>query len=172
MTEAKLWTQRGFEKQDDWRIGSAQEPADVTGANEKWILPLERFEQLDPEQQQSGQFAVRLSPDDEVARLEPYLNDLDLVAVTFPAFNDGRAYSQASLLRSRYDFNGDIRATGDVLIDQVPLMLRCGIDSFLVSNPTAIKRLEEGRLPGIDAYYQPAAVSAKKAAGYSWRHAS
>jgi len=56
-----------------------------------------------------------------------------------------------------------------VLIDQIPLMLRCGIDSFLVRNPTALGRLAKNRLPGIDTYYQPAAVPTRAAGGYSWR---
>ena len=92
-----------------------------------------------------------------------------MIAVTFPAFSDGRAYSQASLARSRYGYAGELRATGDVLIDQVPLMLRCGINSFAVSNPVAIRRLAEGRLPGIDSYYQPATQPARAAGTYSWR---
>jgi uncharacterized protein (DUF934 family) len=95
-----------------------------------------------------------------------------LVAVAFPAFNDGRSFSHASLLRSRLGFAGEIRAVGDVLIDQIPLMLRCGIDSFAVTNATAIKRLSEGRLPGIDNHYQPTAKPSANTNSYSWRRVS
>ena len=91
------------------------------------------------------------------------------MAVAFPAFNDGRAFSHASLLRERLGYKGELRAVGDVLIDQIPLMLRCGIDSFSVTNETALKRLAEGRLPGIPHYYQPTARSAEAGPGYSWR---
>ncbi|MCQ1856330.1 DUF934 domain-containing protein, partial [Neorhizobium galegae] len=84
-------------------------------------------------------------------------------------FNDGRAFSHASLLRDRLGYRNELRAVGDVLIDQVPLMLRCGIDSFSVKNATALKRLEEGRLPGIAEHYQPTARHAEKGEGYSWR---
>lgn len=172
MTEAKLWNSDGFVKDDAWRIVGEDEAIDGAEANARLILPLKRYLDLPKEQRQPDRVGVILSPADDVSRLEPALCSLALIAVTFPAFNDGRAYSQASLLRSRYGFDGEIRATGDILIDQVPLMLRCGIDNFAVTNPTAIKRLGENRLPGIDSYYQPASKPARQAGSYSWRHAS
>lgn len=55
------------------------------------------------------------------------------------------------------------------LIDQIPLMLRCGVDSFAVSNATALKRLAESRLPGIDNHYQPTARPSQDVGSYSWR---
>jgi uncharacterized protein (DUF934 family) len=55
---------------------------------------------------------------------------LALVALAFPKFRDGRAYSAASLLRDRFRFGGEVRAVGDVLRDQALLMLRCGFDAF------------------------------------------
>ena len=95
--------------------------------------------------------AVLVEPADDVSKLAPHLDRLALVAVAFPAFNDGRAFSHAALLRTRHGYRGEIRAVGDVLIDQIPLMLRCGIDSFAVSDAVALKRLEEGRLTGNSA---------------------
>ena len=114
-------------------------------------------------------FGVLIKPADDVLKLEPYLYRLEIVAVAFPAFNDGRAFSHASLLRSRLNFTGEVRAVGDVLIDQIPLMLRCGIDSFAVTNATALKRLAENRLPGIANHYQPAARASADVGSYSWR---
>ena len=67
-----------------------------------------------------------------VADLEPHLRKLALVALVFPAYKDGRAYSQARLLRERYRFRGELRATGQVLRDQFVFMLRAGFDSFEV----------------------------------------
>jgi uncharacterized protein (DUF934 family) len=79
-----------------------------------------------------------------------------LVALAFPKFGDGRAYSLARLLRERNGFTGELRATGDVLLDELSLMLRCGFDSFeIVSEPT-LKALRRGHLPGVSLYYQPA----------------
>jgi uncharacterized protein (DUF934 family) len=64
--------------------------------------------------------------------LVPYLNKLAVVALVFPSFRDGRAYSQARLLRERYKYKGELRATGQVLRDQFVIMLRAGFDSFEV----------------------------------------
>ena len=55
---------------------------------------------------------------------------LSLVALTFPKFRDGRAYSAAALLRERYGFTGEVRAVGDVLREQAHFMVRCGFDAF------------------------------------------
>ena len=83
------------------------------------------------------------------------LADRPLVALAFAKFADGRAFSYARLLRDRHGFRGELRATGDVLIDEIPLMLRCGFDSFDVTNAPTLKALEAGRLPGSPLHYQP-----------------
>jgi uncharacterized protein (DUF934 family) len=64
--------------------------------------------------------------------LVPYLDRLAAVALVFPIFRDGRAYSQARLLRERYGYDGELRATGQVLRDQFVFMLRAGFDAFEV----------------------------------------
>jgi len=66
----------------------------------------------------------------DVDDLVPYLDRLAVVALVFPTFRDGRAYSQARLLRERYGFKGELRATGQVLRDQFVFMLRAGFDAF------------------------------------------
>jgi uncharacterized protein (DUF934 family) len=68
-----------------------------------------------------------------VAELAPYLDRLSLIGLVFPTFKDGRAYSQARLLRERHGFRGELRATGQVLRDQFLFMLRAGFDSFEVT---------------------------------------
>ncbi len=68
----------------------------------------------------------------DLDELVPYLDRLSVVALVFPTFRDGRAYSQARLLRERYGYKGELRATGQVLRDQFVLMLRAGFDSFEV----------------------------------------
>jgi uncharacterized protein (DUF934 family) len=95
--------------------------------------------------------------------------DRPLIALAFAKFADGRAFSYARLLRERYKFAGELRATGDVLIDEIPLMLRCGFDSFEVINPASLRSLEQGALPGPTIYYQPsAATEAAAAANRPW----
>jgi uncharacterized protein (DUF934 family) len=71
--------------------------------------------------------------DRRVAELDPYLPSLALVALVFPTFRDGRAFSQARLIRERYGFRGELRATGQVLRDQFLFMLRAGFDAFEVT---------------------------------------
>ena len=74
--------------------------------------------------------AVWLGPDDEVESLAPWLNRLPMIALEFPNFRDGRAYSQAYLLRTRLGWAGELRAIGDVLRDQLFYLHRCGFDAF------------------------------------------
>jgi uncharacterized protein (DUF934 family) len=64
--------------------------------------------------------------------LLPFLDRLAVVALVFPTFRDGRAYSQARLLRERYGYDGELRAAGQVLRDQFVFMLRAGFDAFEV----------------------------------------
>jgi uncharacterized protein (DUF934 family) len=64
--------------------------------------------------------------------LLPFLDRLAVVALVFPTFRDGRAYSQARLLRERYGYEGELRAAGQVLRDQFVFMLRAGFDAFEV----------------------------------------
>jgi uncharacterized protein (DUF934 family) len=64
--------------------------------------------------------------------LVPHLGQVEVVALVFPSFRDGRAYSQARLLRERHGYKGELRATGQVLRDQFMFMLRAGFDAFEV----------------------------------------
>lgn len=161
----KIWKETGFVGDDPWVIETEETKV---GSNEKAVIGLEDFLTRAAEGKESG-FGVLIKPADDVRLLAGHLDRIALVAVAFPAFNDGRAFSHASLLRSRLGFAGEVRAVGDVLIDQIPLMLRCGIDSFAVSNATALKRLSENRLPGIANHYQPTAKPSTDAKSYSWR---
>jgi uncharacterized protein (DUF934 family) len=78
---------------------------------------------------QSNATAVRLEPGEDARALLPYLDRLALIEVAFPAFRDGRGYSAARILREA-GYVGELRAEGDVLIDQLAHMRRCGFDAF------------------------------------------
>ena len=162
----RLWTPGGF-RDDAWRHTETLEAA----GNEAVILPLAALQALDLEKRNamSERLGVMLSPADPVDAIAPLLDGIALVALVFPAFSDGRSYSKAELLRRRYGYSGPLRAVGDVLIDQIPHMLRTGFTEFEVKNSTALKRLEEGRLNGLPVYYQPTAKPAEASGGYSWR---
>ncbi|RZL10151.1 MAG: DUF934 domain-containing protein [Rubrivivax sp.] len=72
---------------------------------------------------------VILPNEDDIEVLEADLPKLSLVVLQFPKWVDGRAYSQAHILRSRYRFGGEVRATGEVLVDMMPLLARTGFDA-------------------------------------------
>ena len=97
---------------------------------------------------------VRLAPGDALEDLLPELDRLDLVAVEFPAFTDGRGFSHARRLRRVHGFAGELRAVGDVRPDQARQMLACGIDALEFAEPPDPALLERlvNRLP---AGYQP-----------------
>lgn len=164
----RIWKETGFVENDPWVIETDEKKAE---GEERPLLSIDQLIELADTSNEVG-FGVVVKPADDVRRLEPYLYRLELVAVEFPAFNDGRGFSHASLLRDRLSYKNELRAVGDVLIDQVPLMLRCGFDSFAVTNATALKRLSENRLPGISVHYQPTARTAAAGEAYSWRRRS
>ncbi|RJY08985.1 DUF934 domain-containing protein [Aurantiacibacter aquimixticola] len=78
--------------------------------------------------------AVRIEPGDNARDLLPHLARIRLVEVNFPTFADGRGYSAARLLRE-HGYTGELRAVGDVLVDQIAYMRRCGFDSFAPERP-------------------------------------
>jgi uncharacterized protein (DUF934 family) len=78
---------------------------------------------------------VRLAVSDDPALLAPYLDQIHLVELQFPKYTDGRAFSQSQMLRRRYGYKGEIRAIGQVLRDQLRLMIRSGFDAMQVDDP-------------------------------------
>lgn len=102
-----------------------------------------------------GPVGVELSAGEPVAALAPYLDRLALIALAFPRFSDGRSYSAARLLRERLGYSGELRGVGDVLADQIPLMRRCGIDSFEVVHAPTRAALAAGKLAEMHRFYQP-----------------
>lgn len=78
---------------------------------------------------QTNAAAVRLEPGDDARDLMPHLDRIKLVEVNFPVFGDGRGYSSARILREA-GYAGELRAVGEVLVDQIAYMRRCGFDAF------------------------------------------
>lgn len=107
---------------------------------------------------QSNATAVRLEAGDDARALVPSLDRLALVEVSFPTFRDGRGYSAARILREA-GYAGELRAAGDVLVDQVPFMRRCGFDSFAPAAPIDRDTLQRS-LDRYEHHYQRAADGA------------
>lgn len=166
MTEqtVKLWKDSTF-IEDVWRH------AETDDGEGHVIIPLAAWLGLSADRRKaaSNRLGVMLAPGDRLGAIVADLGHLPLVALSFPAYNDGRSHSKAALLKSRYGFKGEVRAVGDVLVDQIPLLLRNGFDTLEVRNPVAIRRLKEGLSTAVNIFSQPAAIPAPKASGYSWR---
>jgi uncharacterized protein (DUF934 family) len=103
-----------------------------------------------------GSLGVLWPNDRRIAELAPWLGHLALVALQFPKFRDGRAYSQARLLRETYGFRGTLRATGDVLRDQFHFLIRAGFDSFEVKKATDASAFAQAA-SRYSVVYQPSA---------------
>ncbi|HET6537120.1 MAG TPA: DUF934 domain-containing protein [Sphingopyxis sp.] len=107
---------------------------------------------------QTNATAVRIEPDEDARLLLPHLDRLTLIEVAFPKFRDGRGYSAARILREA-GFTGTLRAQGDVLIDQLSHMKRCGFDAFAPDEPLNPDHVETA-LNTWPEFYQMAADKA------------
>ncbi len=83
-------------------------------------------------QARDGGLGVWLDSDEEAEEIGVDVDKFQVIALNFPAFTDGRSYSNARLLRDRYGFKGELRAIGDVLRDQLFYLHRCGFDAFAI----------------------------------------
>ncbi len=97
------------------------------------IVPLETWvARRDELLQRNTRLGVRLEPGQEPKLIAEDLDKFTLVALSFPVFKDGRAFSYARLLRDRYGYEGEIRAVGEVARDQMFYMRRCGFNAYEV----------------------------------------
>jgi len=97
---------------------------------------------LDSFLDQSNATAVRIEAGEDARQLLPFLDRLSMIEIDFPVFGDGRGYSAAQILREA-GYTGELRASGDVLVDQVAYMKRCGFDTFAPDSPINPKLMEE-----------------------------
>jgi uncharacterized protein (DUF934 family) len=148
-----IWRNGAFHP-DEW-IHLTPDTAVLAG-DYPLLVPLAAF-LVEPDRflTHEGPLGVEVAAGDSVNVLEPHLSRLMLIAVAFPKFSDGRSYSAARLLRERLGFKGELRAIGDVLADQIPLMRRCGIESFEVKHAPTRAALLAGKLAEMHHYYQP-----------------
>ncbi len=121
------------------------------------IVSLERW-QAEREQLQArnAPLGVRLGSDQPPSLIADDLERFGVVALDFPTFKDGRAFSYARMLRERYKYAGEVRAVGEVLRDQFLYMHRCGFDAFEVASDKA-EADWRAALAEIDVFYQTGA---------------
>ncbi len=141
---------------DDWqRFVPAEGGATLPDAGAKWLVSVPVWrEHADTLRARGEPVGVVVEPGDEVMDLEGRLDGVSLVAVDFPAFADGRGFSSGRLLRTRLGWTGEMRAVGDVLIDTVFYLSRCGFDSFEVK-PGHDPEHARQQLHAFSVNYQP-----------------
>jgi uncharacterized protein (DUF934 family) len=133
--------------------GDEPVPSDVPAiVSADWLLSAEKQQM----QERSAPLGVNWPNDRPESELAPFLPHLSLIALDFPVFRDGRAFTQARLLRERHGFKGEIRATGDVLRDQFLFMVRAGFDAFEVKKSADADAFSKV-LHEFTLRYQPAA---------------
>lgn len=119
------------------------------------LVTAERF-LADPEAllRRPGKLGVIWPNNRNLDELVPHLDRLASVALVFPTFRDGRAYSQARLLRERYGYDGELRATGQILRDQFVFMTRAGFDAFEVKKDADADAFAQ-TMKRYSVFYQP-----------------
>jgi uncharacterized protein (DUF934 family) len=141
---------------DPWQHFSDDEelPADIPA-----IVSVSRWQaERDALLTRGGLLGIRLAPDQPPTEVARDLDHFALVAIDFPVFRDGRGFSYARLLRERHQFDGEIRAIGNVLRDQFLFMHRCGFDSFEVAGEGQADAWLQS-ISEISVWYQPATDS-------------
>jgi uncharacterized protein (DUF934 family) len=135
---------------DDWRNLAQGEDLPPDG---KVILTLAQWQRAN--QFGNSSLGLLIEPGQDIRTIAQDLARFALVAVAFPKFTDGRGYSLAHQLRSNFGFAGELRATGEILFDQLQFLERCGFDSFEISDSATIRLLAAGRRPSLGIFYQP-----------------
>lgn len=151
----------GAVQDDAWqvvRLSEAEQPQTAALPEGPLLVPLaiwqeRRAELLERQKQHGWLLGVWLAPHEEPETIAADLKLFEVIGVDFPKFVDGRGYSTARLLRSRYDYQGELRAIGDVQRDQLFYLLRVGFDAFAVRADHNIEAALNG-LNDFSAAYQ------------------
>ena len=157
---AKLIKNRDI-AEDQWKVltlAANETPATVKLPVGPLLVPLavwqaRKTDLIQREWERGEALGIWLEPTDDAAQIAADLDDFSVVAVRFPALGDGRGYSIATLLRTRYGYAGELRAFGAVGRDQIHYLARVGFDAFAVAQP-------ELAIAGLDDFseaYQAAA---------------
>lgn len=118
------------------------------------LIPLALWNETKPLlKDHKGKIGIQVLGETEPSEFADDLSAVDLIAIDFPAFKDGRGYSLARMLRQKFNYGGELRATGDVLRDQLFYLYRCGFNSFAVREDRCIEDALNG-LKDFSVLYQ------------------
>jgi uncharacterized protein (DUF934 family) len=136
---------------DNWTFIADNEPipaGDISVSLTRWRSEKEQL------LKHEGNLGIRLKPDEELEEIVADLDKFKLVELEFPVYTDGRNFSRARLLRSRYHYNGELRATGQFMRDQIFYLYRVGFNAMALENTADL----EEALTAFDDFtvtYQP-----------------
>lgn len=146
----------GQTTQDEWTV--VEDEQTIAGNSPAIVSWARWLDQKDDLLANCSSVGVAIPNDLDVATSGSALMDAALVSIDFPAFSDGRGYSQARLLRERFGYQGQIRATGDVLADQAFYMFRCGFDALIPRDDQDMAQMAAS-WKDFSLAYQPAACA-------------
>jgi uncharacterized protein (DUF934 family) len=159
-----IWHNGAF-RRDTWVKADATSPlldGPVLVPKKRWLA--ERDQLLG----RNAPLALIVAAGEGVDDIAADLSRFALIALDFPKFSDGRAFSTARLLREKHGYAGELRAIGNVLSDQIPFMRRVGFDSFEVTHGPTRRALAEGRIAEVTLHYQPAVTPEPPAGTRPW----
>lgn len=142
---------------DNWHLVDTIKDSNALWPKSMLIIPFNEWLKAPEDLALSEPKAFWLDNETDVHLLEPWLDQLALIALHFPKFTDGRAYSQAVELRVRLKWRGELRAVGDVLRDQLTHMHRCGFNSFAVREDKDVNDAVKG-LTAFSTRYSGSAI--------------
>jgi uncharacterized protein (DUF934 family) len=140
--------------ENNWQFIADDAPladGDITVTLQRWTQDKAQL------MKRSAKVGVRLAPVDLVDALSDDLSSISLIELNFPAFTDGRSFSQARLLRSRYGYLGEIRAVGNYMPDQVFYLHRVGVNAFEFNSAKDID-LAMSAVNDFSVRYQPSTL--------------
>jgi uncharacterized protein (DUF934 family) len=147
--------------EDEWTLAPDDAPLPAGGA----VVSKARFlAERDALTARNALLGLILRSGETLDGLENDIDRFRLIVLDIPRYTDGRAYSTARLLRERYKYAGELRASGDVLRDQIIFLHRVGFDSFDVTHEGTIAALRDGKIKLVHRHYQPAALEDEEAA--------
>lgn len=141
-------------QQDNWRaLGGEDGPHVTITPAPNLLLTLAQWHAVRSQWPASLPVAVSVPNDTDIETLGEDLPRIAVVVLNFPKWVDGRAYSQARLLRSRYRYTGEVRATGEALVDMLPLMARTGFDAVQLRSDQGLEAAQRA-LKFFPSFYQ------------------
>lgn len=161
---APIWRNGAFEA-DTWSKAGADAAigdGPVIVSKKRWLAEREALSA------RAAPVGLQLEPGESLDDIASDLPRFALIALSFPKYSDGRAFSTARLLREKYGYKGELRAVGNVLNDQIAFMWRVGFDTLEVTHAPTRRALQDGKIAQVTLYYQPAGIAEPPAGTRPW----